>query len=72
MATGQISNKQKVVRVCCSDFRWFVRDTEGNSFKLGTNPKYYFMGECSKGLHPDTIKKQFADKPRICQTYSEK
>ena len=72
MAQGQISNKQKVVRVYCSDCRWFVRDTEGNSYKIGTNPKYYFMGECSKDLHPDTPIKQFADKVRTCKTYEDK
>ena len=70
MAQGQISNKQKVVRVYCSDCRWFVRDTEGISYVRDTGE--YYMGVCSKGLHPDTVKKQFADKPRICKLYKTK
>jgi len=30
------------------------------------------MGECAEGLHPDTPKKQFADKARKCETYKPK
>ena len=70
MAKGQISNKSKVVRVKCSDCRWFVRETEGISFRLDT--KEFFMGDCSKGLHPDTPIKQFADHLRECKTYRAK
>ena len=73
MAKGQISKtdqSKKVVRVKCSDCRWFVRDTDGISFKLGTNE--FFMGECSKELHPDTPIKQFADHERLCNSYLAK
>lgn len=73
MARGQIPVKDKTPKnVYCSDCRWFVRETEGVSFKLGTNPRQYFMGDCSQGLHPDTPIKQFANKPRECKTYRAK
>jgi len=47
-----------------------VRDTSGQSFSIATGE--YFMGECTEGLHPDTPKKQFSDKPRKCETYKPK
>lgn len=59
----------KAVWVYCSDCRNFRRDTEGISFRNDTGE--YFMGECLVGLHPDTPKKQFADKPRVCKSYSK-
>jgi len=59
----------KVVWVYCSDCRNFRRDTEGISHRIDTGE--YFMGECLVGLHPDTPKKQFADKPRVCKSYSK-
>ena len=71
MAQGQIPVKDKTPKkVFCSDCRHFRRDTEGPSYRRDTGD--FFMGDCLKGLHPDTIKKQFADKPRICKLYSTK
>lgn len=60
----------KVVRVTCSDCRHFKRDTEGSSFCLDTHE--YFMGECMKGLYPDTSIKQFANKLRECKQFQHK
>lgn len=54
---------------CCNCIH-FQRDTEGISRNLETGE--YFMGQCKQGLHPDTIKKQFANKPRKCNKYKFK
>ena len=69
MAAGQISNYAPK-RVYCSECCHFQRDTEGVSFRRDTGE--YFLGICLQGLHPDTIKKQFADKPRFCNSYLSK
>lgn len=70
MAQGQISKYQKQpTTVYCSDCKHFLRDTEGPSRRNGLGE--FFMGQCLAGLHPDTIKKQFADKPRRCDSYSK-
>ena len=69
MAQGQIRvtrNNQPKTVYCC-DCRHFNRDTEGISFNAYT--KEFFMGVCSLGLHPDTPIKQFANKPRHCETH---
>jgi len=56
-------------KVYCGECRHFVRDTSGISRSIDGE---YFMGECAEGLHPDTPKKQFADKARKCETYKPK
>ena len=55
--------------VHCCECRHFSRDTEGRSFNHDTGE--YFLGICALGLHPDTIVKQFADKPRRCNNYQQ-
>lgn len=62
--------QQQVVRVTCADCLFFKRDTEGPSYSRDTGE--YFMGECGKGLYPDTIRKQFANKPRECAKFEQK
>ena len=57
-------------KVYCGECRHFVRDTSGTSFSIATGE--YFMGECVEGLHPDTPKKQFADKARKCEHYDKR
>lgn len=57
--------KQTFVR--CQDCVFFKRDTEGISRNAYTGE--YFMGVCTLGLTPDSPKKQFADKPRICSSF---
>ena len=69
MAAGQIPVIDKTPKtVYCGECRHFQRDTEGTSRRQSDGT--YFMGDCMKGLHPDTIKKQFADKPRKCEQYA--
>lgn len=58
--------KQTFVR--CQDCVFFKRDTEGISRNAYTGE--YFMGICTLGLTPDSPKKQFADKLRVCSKYS--
>ena len=72
MARKKKESKQTVEqpKVYCGECRHFVRDTSGHSFSIATGE--YFMGECADGLHPDTPKKQFADKARKCETYKPK
>ena len=72
MARKKKESKQAVEqpKVYCGECRHFVRDTSGPSFSISTGE--YFMGECAEGLHPDTPKKQFADKARKCETYKNK
>lgn len=53
----------------CSDCQHFQRDTTGISRDING---VYFMGVCQRGLHPDSPIKQFADKPRICETFKPK
>lgn len=57
-------------KVTCGECHHFKRDTEGISRCRDTGE--YFMGECLKGLRPDTEIKQFANKPRICKFYISK
>lgn len=65
MAAGQVSKTEKeVVKVCCGECKHFKRDTEGRSYSRETGE--YFMGVCGEGLTPDTPKKQFANKVRVC------
>ena len=59
--------KKNVVLVTCEKCKYFRRDITGPSFNAYTH--VYFMGRCKKGLHPDSPKKQFADKPRQCDTF---
>jgi len=68
MARKQQPIKIEPKKVYCGECRYFQRDTEGRSFNAATGE--YFMGVCLKGLTPDTPKKQFADKVRICDAYS--
>ena len=72
MARKKKESKQTVEqpKVYCGECRHFVRDTSGPSFSIDTGE--YFMGECAEGLHPDTPKKQFADKARKCETFKPK
>ena len=56
-------------KVYCADCDHFQRDTSGISRTIDGG---YFMGICTEGLHPDTPKKQFADKARKCETYKPK
>ena len=56
-------------KVLCADCRRFRRDTEGISFSIQTGE--YFMGTCALGLTPDTPRKQFADKPRLCRKFTK-
>lgn len=72
MAKGkkkQESAEQELPIISCSDCRWFVRDTEGISRNAYTGE--YFMGICSKNLHPDSPRKQFANKPRQCKHFKQ-
>lgn len=59
--------KKNVVLVTCGTCAHFRRDTSGPSFNAETH--IFFMGRCKKGLHPDSPNKQFADKPRQCDTF---
>ena len=72
MARKKKESKQAVEqpKVYCGECRHFVRDTSGPSFSIATGE--YFMGECAEGLHPDTPKKQFADKARKCEHYDKR
>jgi len=72
MARKKKESKQTVEqpKVYCGECRHFVRDTSGPSLSIATGE--YFMGECAEGLHPDTPKKQFADKARKCETFKNK
>ena len=56
-------------KVTCGECRFFTRDTSGISRDING---VYFMGVCQRGLHPDSPIKQFADKPRICETFKPK
>ena len=71
MAKKKKESKQTVEqpKVYCGECRHFVRDTSGISRTIDGE---YFMGVCTEGLHPDTHKKQFADKARKCETYKPK
>ena len=72
MARTKKESKQTVEqpKVYCGECRHFVRDTSGPSLSIATGE--YFMGECAEGLHPDTPKKQFADKARKCEHYDKR
>ena len=70
MAAGQISVYDKQPSyVCCATCKHFRRDTEGRSRSQATGE--YFMGVCELGLHPDSIRKQFANKPRLCKNHDK-
>jgi len=71
MARKKKESKQTVEqpKVYCGECRHFQRDTSGISRTIDGE---YFMGICTEGLHPDTPKKQFADKARKCETYKPK
>lgn len=71
MAKKKKESKQTVEqpKVYCGECRHFVRDTSGISRTIDGE---YFMGICTEGLHPDTPKKQFADKARKCETFKPK
>jgi hypothetical protein len=71
MARKKKESKQAVEqpKVYCGECRHFVRDTSGISRAIDGE---YFMGECTEGLHPDTPKKQFADKARKCEHYDKR
>jgi len=56
-----------IPKIYCSECAHFKRDTEGISRSRITGE--YFIGICLCGLHPDTMRKQFADKPRDCSSY---
>lgn len=61
------TKEQKQTFVRCQDCVFFKRDTEGISRNAYTGE--YFMGICTLGLTPDSPKKQFADKLRVCEKY---
>lgn len=63
----QTNEKEKPKIVHCCDCANFIRDTSGISHNVLTGE--YFMGVCAMGLTPDSPKKQFADKPRICSSF---
>lgn len=63
------AQKVEPKKVYCSDCQHFQRDTSGISRDI---KGVYFMGVCQRGLHPDSPIKQFADKPRICETFKPK
>jgi hypothetical protein len=67
MAKKQDKPIEQKPTVFCSDCKFFIRDTTGPSFNAET--REFFMGVCSKGLHPDSVIKQFANKPRHCSTF---
>ena len=71
MARKKKESKQAVEqpKVYCGECRHFVRDTSGISRTIDGE---YFMGVCTEGLHPDTPKKQFADKARKCKHYDKR
>jgi len=58
---------QQPPTVFCGQCRHFLRDTSGPNYNNDTHE--YFMGVCGKGLTPDTTRKQFANKPRLCPNY---
>ena len=72
MAAGQIkvTEQKQPETVYCGECKFFVRDTDGINRNAYTVE--FFMGVCTKGLHPDTPKKQFADKARKCETFKNK
>lgn len=50
--------------VTCGECAEFIRDTDGISYSFDNGE--YFMGVCRLGNLPDTIRKQFANRPRKC------
>lgn len=71
MAAGQIkvTEQKQPATVYCGECQFFVRDTDGINRNAYTGE--FFMGVCTKGLHPDTAIKQFANKPRHCEKYGK-
>jgi hypothetical protein len=71
MARKKKETKQAVEppKVYCGECKHFIRDTSGISRTINGE---YFMGICAEGLHPDSPKKQFADKARKCETFKPK
>ena len=71
MARKRKETKQAIEppKVYCGECKHFIRDTSGISRTVDGE---YFMGICTEGLHPDSPKKQFADKARKCETYKPK
>lgn len=60
-------NNKELPTVFCGECKHFIRDTSGPNYNNDTHE--YFMGVCSKGLTPDTPRKQFSNKPRKCKNY---
>lgn len=56
--------------VYCAECCYFIRDTSGRSYCHETGE--YFLGVCNLGLKPDTVIKQFANRPRHCKNYVKK
>ena len=71
MARKRKETKQAIEppKVYCGECKHFIRDTSGISRTIDGE---YFMGICTEGLHPDTPKKQFADKSRKCEHYDKR
>jgi hypothetical protein len=71
MARKRKETKQAIEppKVYCGECKHFIRDTSGISRNIDGE---YFMGICTEGLHPDSPKKQFADKARKCETFKPK
>lgn len=67
--TAKETAKDTSGKVRCADCQHFKRDTEGQSRSVLTGE--YFMGICTKGLHPDSPIKQFADKLRVCEAHDD-
>ncbi len=65
-----VKTQQQRPRVYCGECKHFLRDTEGINHNVHTGE--FFMGVCLRGLHPDTMIKQFANKPRDCEAYRRK
>ena len=68
MAAAKTKDKKDTIKlVRCADCVFFKIDIEGISHNAYTGE--YFMGICTEGLHPDSPIKQFADNPRVCDTF---
>lgn len=62
-----IKEDKALPKVFCGECRHFQRDTEGRNRRNDTGE--YFMGICLKGIVTDGLRKQFADKPRVCAKF---
>ena len=63
------AEKAKVEYVYCGECAHFERDKDGMSRDCNG---IYFMGICAKGIHTDSPRKQFADKPRHCDEHEKR